>query len=42
MKRILLIHGAELLVFAFLATVPLLVVNPCSSASMSPWATWAR
>jgi branched-chain amino acid transport system permease protein len=28
MKRILLIHGAELLVFAFLATVPLLVVNP--------------
>jgi branched-chain amino acid transport system permease protein len=28
MKRILLIHGAELLVFAFLATIPLLVVNP--------------
>src|SRR5512133_1705152 len=28
MKRILLLRGAELAVFAFLATVPLLVVNP--------------
>lgn len=28
MRRLLLIHGAELLVFAFLATIPLLVVNP--------------
>ena len=28
MKRILLLRGAELIVFAFLATIPLLVVNP--------------
>jgi branched-chain amino acid transport system permease protein len=28
MKRILLLRGAEFLVFAFLATIPLLVVNP--------------
>ncbi|HEY3270615.1 MAG TPA: branched-chain amino acid ABC transporter ATP-binding protein/permease [Geothrix sp.] len=28
MRRILLLRGAELVVFAFLATVPLLVVNP--------------
>ena len=28
MKRILLLRGAELMVFAFLATIPLLVVNP--------------
>lgn len=28
MKRILLLRGAELLVFAFLATIPFLVVNP--------------
>src|SRR5512133_1525543 len=28
MKRILLLRGAELAVFAFLAAVPLLVVNP--------------
>lgn len=28
MRRILLLRGAELIVFAFLATVPLLVVNP--------------
>src|SRR5664279_3818045 len=28
MKRILLLRGAELVVFAFLATIPLLVVNP--------------
>jgi len=28
MRRILLLRGAELIVFAFLATIPLLVVNP--------------
>ena len=28
MKRILLLRGAELIVFAFLATIPMLVVNP--------------
>jgi len=28
MKRILLLRGAELIVFALLATIPLLVVNP--------------
>ncbi|MDR3683236.1 MAG: branched-chain amino acid ABC transporter ATP-binding protein/permease [Geothrix sp.] len=28
MKRILLLRGAELIAFAFLATIPLLVVNP--------------
>lgn len=28
MKRLLLIHGAELAVFALLATIPLVVVNP--------------